>query len=213
MSIKSGFKQLCYRWKDPKKVRIIGIYPKNQRPADTVAVNLSSNLEARQMHPLALPEAYWQKLQWEQVLCTDLISKEVKRWQLWEMKPFPVEWLLEEQENKSWEEALLEFYYQGVKGRLYLRGTYAATLFFILNLTLFVIRDGEEVLLAVQLKEHLLSSESIWPDFCSILWPKLSMQVQNPILWLKSTLSRYLKAPAPRDSFCRNSGWSSPILY
>lgn len=36
------------------------------------------------MHPLALTEAYWQKLLKEQVLCADLITKEVKRWQLWQ---------------------------------------------------------------------------------------------------------------------------------
>lgn len=71
-----------------------------------------------------------------------------------------MEWLLEEQENRSCEEALLEFYYSGVKGKLYIQGTYAAMMFFTFNLPLFVIRDGE-VLLAVQLKEHLLSSESI----------------------------------------------------
>jgi len=33
--------------------------------------------------PLALPEAFWQKLLKEQVLCADLITKEATRWQLW----------------------------------------------------------------------------------------------------------------------------------
>jgi len=57
LSIKSAFKQVCYRWEDRKKARIIGTYPKTRGPTDTVAANLSANLEAGQMHPLALPEA------------------------------------------------------------------------------------------------------------------------------------------------------------
>lgn len=77
------------------------------------------------------------------------------------MKPFSVEWLLEEWEHLSWKEALLQFYYSGMKGKLYIQGTYAAMLFFTFNFTLLFIRDREEVLLTVQLKADLLFSERL----------------------------------------------------
>lgn len=76
------------------------------------------------------------------------------------MKPFSVEWLLEEWENLSWKEVLLQFYYSGMKGKLYIQGRYAAVLFFTFSFTLLFIRDREEVLLTVQLKADLLFSES-----------------------------------------------------
>lgn len=166
------------------------------------------------MHPLALPDACWQKLLQEQVLCADLITKEVKRWQVWQNEPFSVEWLLEEWWKMSWKEALLRFYFSSVKGKLYIQGTYTAMLFFTFNLTLLFIRDGEEVLFAVQLKGDLLSRESVWLGFRSVWCLRLSMQVQNPMLGLKTTLSRHLKAHTQSEGiFYRNSYWLPPIFY
>lgn len=68
------------------------------------------------------------------------------------MKPLSAEWLLVVWENLSWKEVLLQSYYSGVKGKLYIMGIYATTLFFTFNLTILLIRDGEEVLLAVQVQ-------------------------------------------------------------
>lgn len=123
------------------------------------------------------------------------------------MKPFSGEWLLGEWENLSWKEVLLQFYYSDMKGKLYIQGMYAAMLFFTFNFTLLFIRDREEVLLTVQLKADILFNESVWLDFCGVWWPRLPMRVQNPMLGLKSTLSRYLKAPTPSEGIFLQKFW------
>lgn len=78
------------------------------------------------------------------------------------MKLLSVLWLPEEWDNLSWKEALLQFYYSSMKGKLYFQGTYTATLFSTLNLTLICKRQGEKVLLVVQLKADLSPRESDW---------------------------------------------------
>lgn len=67
-----------------------------------------------------------------------LLPKRLKDDSCDKMKPSSVERLLEEWENMSGKEVLLQFYYSSVKEKLYIQGMYIAMLFFIL----LFIRDG-----------------------------------------------------------------------